>query len=264
LKIESTFETRQRVNALRQKVQHMYSKADTHIHTRYSDGLMTPEETVAAIAGSSDLRVIAITDHDTIEGAVAGQQFAQCYAPQLEVIIGQEVSTDEGDVVGLFLEATLPRFKTALAAIEAIHAQNGLAVAVHPFSRWTVLGLMHGVSWKIFQLPFDAVEVQNGFPGNLVNNPLTVWLNRRVGQQLPELGGSDSHAPITAGQPYTCFPGSTAADLRRAIEQGNVRAAGRVWSPASIVRLMPLLLQHGLAARERSATSLANGYQPSE
>lgn len=242
----------------------MYSKADTHIHTSYSDGLMTPEETVATIAGSSDLRVIAITDHDTVEGALAAQHFAQNHASKLEVIIGQEISTGEGDVVGLFLKSTLPRFQTALAAIEAIHAQGGLAVAVHPFSRWTILGLMHGVSQKIFQLPFDAVEVQNGFPGNFINNPLTSWLNRRVGQQLPELGGSDSHAPVTAGQPYTRFPGSTAADLRRAIEQGSVWAEGGLWSPASVMRLMPLLLKNGLPDREQHTARLQDGYQLGE
>ncbi len=84
----------------------MYSKADTHIHTTYSDGLMTPEETVDIVVAQTDLQVIAITDYNTAEVAFV----ARHHAPQLEVIIGQEVSTGEGDVVGLFLNSTLPSF----------------------------------------------------------------------------------------------------------------------------------------------------------
>ena len=239
----------------------MFSKADTHIHTTYSDGLLTPEETVDAIARATDLKVIAITDHDTAEGAFVAQAYARRHAPDLEVIIGQEVTTDEGDVVGLFLKATLPRYKTAAEAVSAIHAQGGLAVAVHPYSRWTSLGLMQGVAHKIRELPFDAIEVRNGFPTNFISNPLTTWLNRRFGQNLPEMGGSDSHAPVTAGQPHTRFPGSSATDLRLAIEQGNVTAGGGLWNLSSLISLVPLLLTHGLPHHQPVDGQLQPDYQ---
>jgi hypothetical protein len=221
----------------------MFSKADTHIHTTYSDGLMSPEEVVDYVAAQTDLAVIAITDHNTAEGAFIGQAYARRHVPHLEVIIGQEVSTQEGDVVGLFMTETLPCFETAAAAITAIHAQGGLAVAVHPCSRWVTLNNMKGVGTKIFELPFDGVESRNGFPANLISNPLTTWLNRYWGQKLPELGGSDSHVTFTIGQPCTQFPGRSAADLRRAIKQGQVRAQGHFWLPDSITRMIPLLLK---------------------
>lgn len=224
----------------------MYSKADTHIHTTYSDGLMSPEETIDFVATQTDLRVIAITDHDTAEGALVAHQYAQRYADRLEVIIGQEVSTNEGDVVALFLQTTLPKFKTAAAAIQAIHRQGGLAIAVHPFAHWFLFGHMQGVSAKILALPFDGVEIRNGFPINLLSNSLTAWLNRHKGQNLPELGGSDSHVSFTVGQPGTLFPGATAADFRRAVETNQVRTAGLCWSLASLVRLIPTILKKGL------------------
>ena len=230
----------------------MYSQADTHLHTTYSDGFMTPEETVEIIAAQTALRVIAITDHDTAEGAFVAQAYAQRYAPNLDVIIGQEVSTGDGDVVGLFLKSTLPPYKTAAEAIEAIHDQNGLAIAVHPFSRWSSFNNMLGVGSKIFELPFDAVEVRNGVPCNIISNPLTTWLNRYIGAGLPELGGSDSHAPFTAGQAVTWFAGSSAADLRRSIKNGTVWADGPLWTPWSIARLLPLLFKHGKPYHERA------------
>lgn len=224
----------------------MYSKADTHIHTSYSDGLMSPEETVEMIAAKTDLQIIAITDHDTTEGAWVAQAYADRQRLPLDVVIGQECSTLEGDVVGLFLKFTLPPFKTASETIEAIHAQGGLAIAVHPFSRWSTLNHMRGLGSKIFELPLDAVESRNGFPANFLSNPLTAWLNRALGQNLPELGGSDSHAPFTAGQSFTWFPGRSPADLRRAIESGAVRPAGPLWTTRSLARLTPLLFKQGL------------------
>jgi predicted metal-dependent phosphoesterase TrpH len=230
----------------------MYSQADTHIHTTFSDGLFTPEETVDIINARTDLRVIAITDHGTAEGALAAQAYARRLALPLEVVIGQEVFTKEGDVVGLFLKSSLPWYRTALEAIEAIHAQGGLAVAVHPFSAWPTLNNMRGVGSKIFTLPFDAVEVRNGFPSNVVVNPLVAFLNRTIGQNLSELGGSDSHVPYTAGQASTWFPGHTALHLRRAIEQGAVWAGGSLWTLGNIVRIIRLVLTKGLPHYEHA------------
>jgi predicted metal-dependent phosphoesterase TrpH len=238
----------------------VYSKADIHIHTSYSDGLTTPEETVEFIATQTDLRVIAITDHDTTQGALAARAYALRLALPLEVIIGQEVSTDEGDVVGLFLRSDLPRFETAAEAIEAIHAQGGLAVAVHPFSQLATFFTLRGVGKKILDLPFDAVETRNGVPLNLFSNPLTAWLNRTVGAGLPELGGSDSHVPITAGQALTWFQGSSAADLRRSIERNQVFAGGPLWTPANMARLVPILVKRGLP-RQRQPVPNLDGVQ---
>jgi hypothetical protein len=222
----------------------MYGKADTHIHTTYSDGLKSPEETVEYIANQTDLQVIAITDHNTAEGAFVARDYARRYTPRLEVIIGQEISTRDGDVVGLFLTNSLPAFDAAAEAIEAIHAQGGLAIAVHPFSRWATLDNMRGLGSKIYELPLDGVEVRNGFPANLISNPLTAWLNRSRGQNLPALGGSDSHAPFTVGQPCTLFPGRTAQELRRAIKSGAVRPQGHFWGLSGIFRTLPLLIKH--------------------
>jgi hypothetical protein len=221
----------------------MYSKADTHMHTTLSDGLMSPEEMVDYIAVHTNLSVIAITDHNTAEGSLIAHDYARRKGLKLEVIIGQEMSTGDGDVVGLFLTSTLPRFETAREAIHAIHAQGGLAIAVHPFSRWSTFNLMNGLGSKIFDLPLDGVEIRNGFPTNIFSNPTTAWFNRLLGQNLPELGGSDSHSPFTVGQSFTWFPGRTAADFRRAIEQGTVRAGGTLWAPLSQLRFWTMLFK---------------------
>ena len=227
----------------------MVSKADTHIHTTCSDGKASPAELVDYVVEQTDLRVIAVTDHDTAEGALMAREYTLRRGLDIDVIIGQEVTTDEGDVVGLFVQATLPAFRTARAAIQAIHAQGGLAVAVHPFSTWLTFGNMHGLGRQITTLPLDAVEVRNGFPTNFIGNRLTLWYNRRRARPLSELGGSDSHLPYTVGQAFTLFPGRSAADFRQALIDGATRAAGPLWQPASVARSIPVLFKRGLPGR---------------
>jgi predicted metal-dependent phosphoesterase TrpH len=232
------------------KERSMLSIADTHLHTTYSDGKASPEEMVDFIVEATDLRVIAITDHDTAEGALVARDYVQRRKLPLEVIVAQEVTTDEGDIVGLFLHKTLPAYHSALAAIEAIHAQGGLAIAVHPFSKLVSKGDMHGVAWRLRDLPLDGVEVRNGLPTNLFSNWLTTWVNRRS-QRLSELGGSDSHVPFTVGQACTWFPGECAADLRQAILHRQTWAGGTLWTPRSIAASVPMLWERGMPSMDK-------------
>jgi predicted metal-dependent phosphoesterase TrpH len=218
----------------------MWNKADLHLHTSYSDGLMDPAETIEIVANNSvSLKIIAITDHDTAEGAFVAREYARQHYPNLEVVIGQEVSTGDGDLLGLFLQTSLPTFNTAIEAIEAIHQQGGLAVAVHPFTPGK------SVNFAIMRLPFDAVEVRHGCPASIVGNLCTTIFNR-YGQRLPQLGSSDSHIPYSAGQAFTWFPGSSSADLRKAIETNTVRPGGPImWTIPAMLRKIPVILERG-------------------
>lgn len=215
----------------------VWSKADLHIHTTFSDGYMTPMETIDIIAHEARVNVVAITDHDTIAGALIAREYARQNYPNLEVIIGQEITTGQGDVVGLFLQTELPRFATALEAIEAIHRQSGLAIAVHPF----IFGAgMESVHNAIKHLPFDAVESRHGCPLSLPGN-LWAELVNHFGQRLPALGNSDSHIPYSVGQAFTWFPGTSAAHLYDAIQLDLVRPGGTTWKLGSMLRMLPVL-----------------------
>jgi hypothetical protein len=134
--------------------------------------------------------------------------------------------------VGLFLQSTLPKFDTAAQAIDAIHQQNGLAIAVHPF----VFSLgIESVGSAIKFLPFDGVEVRHGCPLSIHTNAWTAIVNH-FGQRLPRLGNSDSHIPFTVGQAFTWFPGTTSTDLRQAIKTGQVKPGGTTWKIPDMLR----------------------------
>jgi hypothetical protein len=221
----------------------MLNKADLHIHTTYSDGLMTPEAVVEYVATETDLRVIAITDHNTIEGALAARRYQRRHQREfghVEIIIGAEITSREGDIVGLYLTDDVPAGMSAGETVEAIHAQGGLAIAVHPYS-FLLPTMVKGVGGRVYSVPFDGVETRNGAPTEFPSNYLTQWINRRRCSR-PEVGGSDAHYLPTVGQTFTLFSGHTGADLRCALETGKVTAGGQVYSLFTLARVAALSL----------------------
>jgi hypothetical protein len=104
--------------------------ADLHIHSKYShDSLMSPEGIVKR-AKKAGLTCIAITDHGTIRGGVEGKKAGEKYG--IRVIVGSEVKTDCGDIIGLNLheEIGVTGWKEV---ITAIRSQGGFVVLPHPY-----------------------------------------------------------------------------------------------------------------------------------
>lgn len=230
-----------------------YGKADIHIHTIFSDGLMSPEVLVEFVIHHTDLDVIAVTDHDTIAGARIAAAYATYFRDAfrpLDVIIGTEVTSADGDILALFVEEDLPAGKTAAETVDLIHAQGGLAIAAHPFSHAPFLlrmDGMKGVQRLIESVPFDGVEVRNATPTELFSNVIATWQNRRRARRA-ETGGSDTHYLPTVGKSFTQFQGKSAEDLKQAIQSGQTRAGGHIYSPFLITRLLRELMTRQIPA----------------
>src|SRR5207302_522614 len=218
-------------------------RADLHMHTTASDGWPQPHELVdhARVAG---LDVIAVTDHDTIEGALRAADYAAKFS-KLHVVIAEEVSSRNGHIVGLFLERRIRPGMSGAATVHAIHDQGGIAVAVHPFwrtQRRTRGGPVHGVGWLAAELDFDAIEVENATPGLYFFNLLARRLNMGLG--AAELGGSDAHILDAVGRAYTSFSGRTGKALRTAIESGKTVAGRRRYRAVGLMRYAAWGLNH--------------------
>jgi predicted metal-dependent phosphoesterase TrpH len=213
------------------------------MHTTASDGWPSPQQLVdhARLTG---LNVIAVTDHDTIEGALHAAEYA-ARRTRLQVVIGEEVSTRDGHIVALFIEKRIRPGMSAAATVSAIHDQGGLAVAVHPFwrtHRQTRSGRVHGVGWLAAELEFDAVEVENATPGFYVFNQLARRLNMGLGSA--EIGSSDAHILDAVGRAYTEFPGKTPKALRAAIEAATTVARRRRYRALGLMRYAAWGLNH--------------------
>jgi predicted metal-dependent phosphoesterase TrpH len=214
------------------------------MHTTVSDGWPTPQELVDHAARRAKLDVIAVTDHDTIEGALRAREHA-ARRSRFHVIVGEEVSSRDGHIVALFLERRIRPGMSAAATLDAIHNQGGLAVAVHPFWRTqkrTRTGVVHGVGWLAAELDFDAVEVENATPGFYLVNQLAHRLNLGLG--AAELGSSDAHILDAVGRAFTEFPGKTPEALRAAIESGTTAARRRRYRAVGLVRYAAWGLNH--------------------
>lgn len=213
-----------------------YSKADIHLHTTYSDGAATVPELLAA-AADRDLQVVAITDHDTIAGALEARQLAPRYG--VEVIVGEEVSTREGHLLALFLQEPLAPGRPLAETVAAARAQGALLIAPHPFGMLVGsigrAGLLRRFSDPRWGGLVDAVESFNAGLWSPRNNALAARYARDHG--LPEVGGSDSHHLATVGCGYTRFPGRSAADLRRAILAGQTQAGGAPWGAVRVAQV---------------------------
>ena len=212
--------------------------ADLHIHTRHSDGVDSASE-VLDWAARISLDVIAITDHDVIDGALVAAAMSRRRPRGPEVIVGEEVSSREGHILALFIEKLVPPDMSAEETLDAIHGQGGIAVAAHPYWRTSGVdykGRAYGLGDRIRELDFDAIEVINGG-----FTPSMIGANRRADSAAATLGrtrvgGSDAHVKHALGWGHTRFVGTTAHDLRRSIASGHTKAGRSPLHPTGLGR----------------------------
>lgn len=164
-----------------------------HLHTDYSYDSDITLDALARFVAAEGIGCVAVTDHDCIEGAMRFRQLTDA-----KVIIGEEVSTRDGHLIGLFLEEHVRAGMSAQDTALAIREQGGLVLLPHPFIRAIGCGL-GSVSWKIAHL-VDAVEVNNG--QNLLRTP-----DRRAERFADRLGlikyvGADSHMTMSIAPCY--------------------------------------------------------------
>lgn len=104
---------------------------DLHMHSQHSfDGIMSPAQMVS-IAKRRGLAGIAVTDHNTIRGGLEARELNQ--DPNFLVIVGAEIQTEVGDILGLFLHSEI-KSRRSREVVDEIQGQGGIAVLPHPFS----------------------------------------------------------------------------------------------------------------------------------
>lgn len=221
------------------------NRADLHIHTTFSDGLLEPEDAVNYAVTNTNLRVICITDHNTLDGAHMAHDYWHAHRQdfsQIELVIGEEITSTKGHILGLFLHETIPPHMTPADTVAAIHAQGGIAIAAHPFTHLLFFSDLHGIGREIGELPLDAVEVRNSVPSEIYSNVLTAWFNARH-RKHTAVGGSDCHYLPMLGRTYTWFDGTTAAELKTALQTHAARPGGVVNGPFTVAQFVRDMLR---------------------
>ena len=189
---------------------------DLHSHTSASfDSLASPRSVVRA-AASRGLTHLAITDHDRIDGALEARDIAAREGLSLTVLVGQEIRTRDGDLIGVFLDRPIPSGLDAFDAIEAVRAQGGLVGIPHPFDRFR--GSLLGAGEVDGLAPLvDWVESHNA--RIMVGNGNQRAAEFAAAHRLAGIAVSDAHSVLEIGVAYVAFDGdpSTAAGLLAAL-----------------------------------------------
>ena len=204
-------------------------KADLHIHTRVSDGLATVQQVLDYVEHKTDLDVIAITDHEDVNGGLRARELAAKGGFRFGVIVGAEVTTLQGHVLALFIERTPKSFRSIESTLESIHAQRGIAVVPHPLS-WLTRSISQRTLHRVTErnepgIAFDAIELANPSPAGRVTRG-RAQANNAEQWRLPETGGSDAHHLPHVGTGWTDFEGSTENQLRASL--ANKTTVGRM------------------------------------
>ncbi len=183
---------------------------ELHIHSRFSyDSLLSPER-IVKVAMDKGLNGIAVTDHDTIEGGVRAQ--AANKDSDFAVIVGSEVKTDAGDLIGLFLNEEI-KSRDCLEAIDEIRGQGGIVVLPHPFRG-------HKLRDEIISA-VDAIEVFNSRT-QMPENMKAEELAKKYGKT--PVAGSDAHFSLEIGLGRTSVGCCDAEDIRHSMLRGDTAA----------------------------------------
>jgi predicted metal-dependent phosphoesterase TrpH len=204
-------------------------RVDLHTHTMWSgDSTTTPDEFATAI-GASGLDVVCITDHNAIDGAVELRDRLAC-----RVIVGEELRTAAGEIIGLFLTERVPMGISHLDAAKTIRDQGGVVYIPHPFDPLR-RNLTEAALYELAEADLiDAVEVLNA-------KTSLSSLNRRAAEFAAEFGivagaGSDGHVPDALGAAYVemddfATPMEFLASLAHSTVIGHHWDEPRPWSP---------------------------------
>jgi hypothetical protein len=187
-----------------------------HTHSEASPDSRTPIADQARAAKAARLDVVCATDHNTIEGALRLREIADGF----RVVIGEEISTRDGEIIGLFLERVIPRDLSGEETIARIHDQGGIVVVPHPFSLNRRYHMRRPALDRL-RTQIDALEVFNAREAIFLNNRSAAAYARQ--HAILGAAGSDAHRAPELGRAFVEMPDFAGrADFLDALREGEV------------------------------------------
>lgn len=179
-------------------------KIDLHCHSYGShDGRLQASD-VRYMLASGKLNTIAVTDHDNIQAAMKLRaEFGE------QIIVGEEITTSQGEIIGLYLNKLVKPGQTALETVRAIKSQGGLVYIPHPFDHTRRSGVSLEVLDEI-RVEVDIVETGNGrdyFTKHA--KQALAWAEQN---NVAMAHSSDAHGPIGWGKTYSVLSESPDRD----------------------------------------------------
>ena len=195
-----------------------YWHCDLHIHTQFSkDSLMEPN-LILKTAVKRGINCLAITDHNEIEGAYRVKLYSKNY--NIRVIVGEEIKTSEGEIIGYFLNKKVPQGLSPEETVAKIKKQGALVAIPHPFDRLRKSKLKMSALLRV--LPYvDIIEVFNGRTHYLDDNKRALNFAKKTKKLIS--AGSDSHTSLEIGSTFVRMPPFDSIDtFKQSLCQGRI------------------------------------------
>lgn len=194
-------------------------RLDPHIHSRFSPDSCSKIDDILKIANKRNLDIIAISDHNTVEGNKYARSLKQ---DDILIIPSIEISSRDGHILGFGCEEEITQGLPPAETIDLIHDHAGLAIIPHPFCFYRH-GLLHKTDEEI---NLDAIETKNArFIVGYCNNK-ALKLSKKY--NIPALGASDSHYYKFVGDCYTKIDCEKDIDsVLKAIVKGKTKVCGK-------------------------------------
>ncbi len=190
-------------------------KADLHIHTEYSMDCNMPLENIINRCLEKEINCVAIADHGTIEGALKMRNLAP-----FTVIVAEEVLSLDGEIMGVFLEESIPSGLSVEQTIFEIKAQGALICIPHAFDIFRMSALGEKIVTEIAG-QIDVMEVFNSRSPLLRSSSKAQAFAQKYG--IAESAGSDAHTIDEIGNSYVEMPEFNGRDdFLRALVQGKI------------------------------------------
>jgi predicted metal-dependent phosphoesterase TrpH len=193
-------------------------RVEFHSHTEASKDSLTSPEALLVAGRKRGLDRIVVTDHNNISGALR----AKTLDPEF-VIVGEEIMTQQGELLVSFLQEELPPGLDCMEAISELRRQGAFISVSHPFD------VFRSGHWEISDLEriaplVDAIETFNARCMRSVFNQQALEFARR--HNLPGTAGSDAHAAFEVGKASLILPPfHDAESLKAVIRQGQPKTA---------------------------------------
>ena len=193
-------------------------KFDLHSHSKYSsDGFLHPEK-IVEIAIKKGLDGIAVTDHDTIKGGFEAKKYE---TNDFKVIIGSEVSTSKGEIIGLYLYDEI-KSNDFYDVLDEINSQDGIIVVPHPFDNFRKSASLTNQDYKLV----NSIEIFNSRCVEKKFNQKAEFFARE--NNFGMTGGSDAHFANEIGNAGVIIEDY---DIKKAIKKNNLKVYGKRSNP---------------------------------
>lgn len=216
-------------------------KVEFHVHTRYSKDSMLTSWFLMLMCKLRKINCVAITDHNEIVGACYYQKKLRKVG--IEVIIGEEIFTRDGEIIGLYLSEKIEPGLSCEETIKQIKEQGGLVYIPHPYEPFRLKTVLREECIANNSNFIDLIEIHNGRNRNMDISMKQLHLAQKY--HIRGIVGSDAHTFFEIGRNNLLVSSTSREKLLQSIEEGEIICAkngihfAHTWT--KVVRLLKIL-----------------------